>query len=228
MPSRALTLLIAPVLLLAACAEQGDIPSLAPRPMEYRLSGRPLPPCLAGEADGTEAAMPTAPVSDAGLGTRVEALLAEARRGQSEFAEILPAARTSAGRAGTSGSESWVAAQQQISRLSAARARTVDALADLEALILARSREATAAEDLERLNAAADEVRAISEAQEAEIDRLNSGLSDSAALRGGPSQAPHNGRRPPAGRQALAASDRGHISPAAPPRADPTGSACRG
>ncbi len=228
MSRRPYMLPLVPILLLAGCADQGDIPSLAPRPTEYALSGRPLPPCLAGEPAATESATPAPPASDASLGTRLEALLAEARRGQSEFAEILPAARASAARAGKAGSEAWIAAQQQVSRLAAARARTVDALADLEALVLARSREATAPEDLQRLNAAADEVRAMSEAQEAEIDRLSAGLSDSAALGRAPSQAPHNAQRPLAVRQALAASDRGHISPAAPPRAGPTGSACRG
>ena len=222
------TLPLLPALLLAGCADQGDIPSLAPRPAEYALSERPLPPCLAGDADAGTPAIAAAPVSDAGLGARLEGVLAEARRGQSEFAGLLPAAQANASRAGKSGSESWIAAQQQISRLAAARARTLDALANLEALVLASSAEPTAPEDLQRLNAAADEVRAMAEDQEVEINRLSAGLSDSAALRGAPSQAPHNGRPQPVGRQALAASDREHISPAAPPRAARTGSACRG
>ena len=227
--------LSAPLLLLlpitlSACATEGETPSLAPRPMEYELSGRPIPPCLTAGAEAPPAPPVQAPpADDAQLATQIETLLTTARAGQARFAEILPRAQASGARAGAAGSESWIAAQQDISRLEAARARTADAAAELDALLLARSgAQGASPNDLQRLTAAAEEVRAIAETQETEIDRLNGALSGSSALRRAPSQAPHNAQRQPAGRQALAASDRGHISPAVPPKAVPTGSACRG
>ncbi len=222
-------LLLLPII-PAACASAGETPSLAPRPMEYELSGRPIPPCLTA---GAEAAPPApvaaAPAEDAELAARIEALVATARAGQRDFAEILSRAQASSARAGAAGSESWIAAQLDVSRLEAARARTAGAAAELDALILARSdAPATNPDDLQRLTAAAEEVRALAAAQEAEIDRLNRALSGSSALRREPWQAPHNAQRRPAARQALAASDRVHISPGAPPKAGRTGYACRG
>ena len=229
MYTRPTPLLLLACALLPACVAEGETPSLAPRPMEYELSGRPVPPCLRTAADTA----PTAPVEaaaapDAELGARVEALLSAARQGQADFAALLPAAQRSAARAGAAGSESWIAAQQDISRLEAARARTADALAELDALILARSNQATHPEDLERLTKAAEEVRALAETQSAELNRIAAALSGPSALLNAPSPAPHNGQRPPAGRQALAASGPAHILRAALPKAAPTGSACRG
>ena len=217
-------------ILLSACATEGETPSLAPRPMEYELSGRPIPLCLTAGVEAPPAPpLQASPAEDAQLAAQVEALVAAARAGQSEFAAILPRAQASSARAGAAGSESWIAAQQDISRLEAARARTADAAAELDALILARSgAQAANPNDLQRLTAAAEEVRALAEAQEAEIDRLNGALSGSSALRHEPWQGRHNAKRPPAAQQALAASDRVHISPGAPPTAGLTGSACRG
>ena len=224
---RPLPLLLASTL-LPACAPTGGTPSLAPRAIEYQLSGRPLPPCLAGTpTPAPSAAAPTA--QDPRLGPELDRLLGAARAGQSEFAAALPAAQRSASRAGASGSEAWIAAQLALSRLEAARGRTVDTLTEIEALLLARSNAADAnAQDLQRLEAAAAEVRSLAEAQEAEIDRISSALSGSSALRNAPSQAPHNGQRLLAARQAPAPSGREHISQAARPIAGPTGSACRG
>ena len=214
---------------LAACAAPGDTPSLTPRPMEYELSGRPLPPCLAGAAVAPAPSVEAPAVQDPQLAAQVKRLLGQARQGSSEFAAILPEAQRSAARAGAQGSEPWVAAQLALSRLEAARGRTVDALAEIEGLLLARSNAPGAnAQDLQRLNAAAEEVQALAEAQEAELNRLSTGLSGSSARRDAPLPEPHNGQRLLAGRQAPAASGRAHISPAAQPKAAPTEAACRG
>ncbi len=214
---------------LAACAAPGDTPSLAPRPMEYELSGRPLPPCLAGSAAAPAPSAAAPAAEDPQLAAQVERLLGQARQGQREFAAILPAAQRSASRAGAQASEPWVAAQLDLSRLEAARGRTVDALAEIEGLLLARSNAPGAnAQDLQRLSAAAEEVRALAEAQEADLNRLSAGLSGSSARRDAPSQAPHNGQRLLAVRQAPAPSGRAHIWPAAQPRAAQTEAACRG
>ncbi len=217
-------------LALPACAAQGSFPSLAPRAAEYELAGQAPPPCVAGSFAAPPGATgePAAQVADPQLAARVAELTGQARRGQAEFEKILAGARTRIGRAGATGSDGWVAAQQDVSRLEAARAPSVDALADLDALVLTRSSAAgTSDADRQSLLAAAEEIRQLVDTQQAEIDRLAASLSGPAARRSEPVQAPHNEQRRLAGRQAPAASDRGHISPAAPPRADPTGSACR-
>ena len=229
MPTRSSPLPLLLLALLSACASEGETPSLAPRPMEYELAGRPLPPCLAGAAPAAPAgSAEAAPADDPQLAAHIETLLGNARSGQADFAAALPGAQRSASRAGAAGTESWIAAQQELSRLEAARARTASALAELDSLFLARSGAPASADDLQRIGAASEEVRALADAQDAEIGRLNAALSGPSALRREPLQAPHNAQRPPAARQALAASDRGHISPGGPPRAARTGPACRG
>ena len=181
-PPKLLPALLAPVL-LAACASQRDFPSLAPRAVERDMAGTPAPPCMPpGSQSAAAARAPAAPVpaavpSDPVLAARVTALVEQGRRGQSAFASALPAAQASSRRAGAQASEAWIAAQQDISRLEAARALTVDALAELDSLVLARSSGATSAEDRDALLAAAEEVRRLAEAQQAEIDRLSAPLS---------------------------------------------------
>jgi|GEM_PF-523543 len=215
--------------LLSACAAQGPFPSLAPRAVERELSGQAAPPCPTAQAPAVSPAPPPPLPEDAQLAARVTALLASARSGQGAFAEFLPRASASAARAGAAGSDSWIAAQQDISRLEAARAQTLDALAELESLSVARSGDpATNEADRASVLAAAEEVRALSGAQQAEIARLSGLLSGPSALRNVPSQAPHNAQRQNAGRQALAASDPARISRAARPKAGPKEPSCRG
>ena len=167
--------------LLAACAPQGEFPSLAPRAVERDFAGTPAPPCMppgSKPAAPPAAAPAAAPVpSDPILAARVTALVEQGRRGQSSFATQLAGARASSRRAGAAGSEAWIAAQQDISRLEAARALTVDALAELDSLLLARSNAPTSAQDRDALLAAAEEVRRLAEAQQAEVDRLSAPLS---------------------------------------------------
>jgi hypothetical protein len=172
--------LLLPAALLSACAASGDYPSLAPRATEYTLSGRPLPACLVrqgGAATPTQSE-PDGPVEpDHQLRERIEALLGEARRGQSEFAAVLPAAEAAARGAGAAETESWIAAQQQISRLEAARVKTQDALAELERLALAcQNNPKSHPEDLQRVTVATEEVRALAGAHQSELDRLSLSL----------------------------------------------------
>lgn len=220
---------LAASVLLCACAGQGPFPSLAPRAVERELSGQAAPPCV-GSAAPAAAHAPAAPLpSDVQLASRVTALVADARSGQSAFEAVLPRANASAARAGAAGSDSWIAAQQDISRLEAARVRTQDALAELESLSIARSGDqATNEADRASVLAAAEEVRVLAAGQQAEIERLSAPLSEPSALRRAPLQAPHNAQRQSAARQALVASGRAHISPGALPKAGPTGSSCRG
>jgi hypothetical protein len=163
--------------LLGGCATGGDFPSLAPRQVERDLTGGSAPiRCPGTEIEAApvqQAEARPAPVNpDPQLGARVAELLTAARRGQSDFAAALPAANRAAARAGAAGSENWIAAQQQISRLEAARTRTVDALAELDALAIRRSDVPVAEADYQAVLAAAEEVRRLSEGQQAELARL--------------------------------------------------------
>ena len=172
--------LVLPFALVSACTARGDFPSLAPRATEYTLSGRPLPACMVRQGTAVAPAQPEpdGPIQpDLQLRERIEALLGEARRGQSEFAAVLPAAAAAARGAGAAETESWIAAQQQISRLEAARVKTQDALAELERLALAcHNNPRTHPEDLQRVSAATEEVRALAAAQQSELDRLSLSL----------------------------------------------------
>ena len=215
---------------LTACAAQGTFPSLSPRAAEYELAGREPPPCIAAAGVQAEPG-PSAAISvqDPQLASRLAELIGNAQRGERKFQALLPQTRTAVGRAGASGSESWIAAQQEISRLEAARAPTADALGELEALTVARASDsATSEPDRQRIRAAVEEVGRMAEAQRASINALTAVLSGPSALRNAPLQAPHSGAPRAAAPQALAESDRGYISPADRPRAAPTGSVCRG
>ena len=146
---------------LAGCASRGDYPSLAPRPAERE--------------DWTEEPQHPAPIvaDDATLRTRIAALLAEAREGDRNFMADLPAAERATAHPGPQGSDSWVEAQQAISRVEAARARTDDAAAELHQLQLQRTQQPSSAADLAALDAAIGEVAALVARQQQQLDRIN-------------------------------------------------------
>jgi hypothetical protein len=147
--------------LLAGCVSQGPFPSLAPRPAERE--------------DWSEEPVRTAPAvaDDAALGARIASLRAEARAGWSAFEADLGAAERTAARAGAQGSDSWIEAQQALSRLEASRGRTMQAAEELHQLRLARAGAPTSAADLEALDTAIEEAGAIAARQQQRIDRLS-------------------------------------------------------
>lgn len=146
-------------LLLVACAAQGDFPSLAPRAIERDEAPRAAAPAPAADPDPQ-------------LLSRIAALLADARRGQEAFEAVLPAAASASGAAGEAGSEIWVAAQQAISRLEAARAPSVIALAELDRLAIVHAGTV----ELPAIAAAVRQVRELTESQGAQIDALRARL----------------------------------------------------
>lgn len=151
--------------LLAACAPQGSFPSLAPRPIEQLAMDEPVR-AVQGAPDDPE------------LRGRIDTLLTEARRGSTAFAEALPEAVGLADAAGAPGSESWIEAQQALSRLEAARATTLDALTELDRLGLAGSENGRTIGpgDFETLRVAAEEARRLADSQQSELDRLRAAL----------------------------------------------------
>lgn len=170
---------------LAGCAASGPYPSLAPRALERDLTGGsapagcPVPDDVAAALGGSAPAPAPVVGSDPALRARVAALIAAAGAGQAEFDALLPQAEAQAARAGSARSEAWIEAQQRLSRLEAARGRTVDALSELDVLgIRPAAGPAVNDEDYAAVLAAAEQVRLLSEAQDAAIDRVAARLGD--------------------------------------------------
>jgi hypothetical protein len=157
--------ILLPLALAAACAAPGPYPSLAPRPAEKAYANE-------------DERQPTPQPDDPALAREIERLVAAARGGAAEFDAALPAAEAAASAAGASGSDSWVEAQQALSRLEAARARTTAALADLDRLGVERSSAGTlSGGDGNALRAATAELQALADAQAERLRRLGERLS---------------------------------------------------
>ena len=151
--------------LLAACAPAGSFPSLAMRPEERLVSvGEPRRPTVEAPAD-------------AGLRQRAAALLSEGRAGQSQFDADLPAAERATRNPGRMGSDSWVSAQQALSRLEASRSQTTTALAALDQLTTERADLPTNPADQAFLVEALAELERVAAAQQSRIDGLRSRVS---------------------------------------------------
>ena len=147
-------------LLLAGCVSPGPFPSLAPRE---------------GEELAIEEPVREAPViaDDPALRARIGELIAEVRAGLDAFNRAYDEAARAAARAGAEGSDSWIEAQQEISRLEAARLGTARARADLDALALARAGRPLSADDQRALDTATELAEEIAAGQQARIDRLS-------------------------------------------------------
>jgi hypothetical protein len=150
---------------LAGCAAPGPYPSLAPRPIEKALGEPGVPPVVAPLPD------------DPAVAARVASYLAEAKAGDSEFRAALPAAQAAVRRAGAVGSDSWIEAQQALSRAETAESRTTRALSDLDRFGVDQANaRALSPTDLARLQAATAEVQRLADSQQAEIRRLQAAL----------------------------------------------------
>jgi hypothetical protein len=153
------------LLVAAGCAAPGPYPSLAPRPAEKAYAGE-------------DERQPTPQPDDPALAGEIGRLADAAGAGAAGFDSALPAAEAAVAAAGPAGSDSWVEAQQAVSRLEAARALTTAALADLDALAVARAEAGTlSAGDRERLSDAGAQMRALADAQGERIGRLEARLS---------------------------------------------------
>jgi hypothetical protein len=154
-------LLLAPcaAALLSGCISGGPFPSLAPRPDERLAIEEPVR---------------TAPViaDNSALRVRINTLLSQARSGGADFERDYDAAARATRNAGAQGSDSWIAAQQAISRAEASRGRADDAAAELHQLAQARADQPTSADDQQALAAAIEEADAIVAGQQARLNRL--------------------------------------------------------
>lgn len=152
-------------LLLAGCVGENGFPSLAVRPAERGLStAEPIHP-------------PVAVPSEPALVQRVAALRGQAAEGDRTFEAVYGGAASAVAAAGASGTESWVAAQQALSRLEAARAGTVSALRELDQLALERAAIATNEGDFAVIEAALVEVERLAAAQRTRWEGLRDRLA---------------------------------------------------
>jgi hypothetical protein len=162
---------IAPLLLIlpAACStpDVGPEPSLAPRAAEAIDPRVPIP----GD-------VPPGQVTPE-LAARLEELVATVKAGAGEFEARAAEASRLAAAAGPSASESWIAAQQSLSRLVSQYGVTTRAAADIDELAASRlkAQGGIIAADREAIAAAAAEVGAINQAQAATIARLRETLA---------------------------------------------------
>lgn len=116
-----------PAVSLAACASTGgDYPSLAQRPAE-RIEGTFTP-----DTAPPPSPPPVAPSAD--LVTRLADLQRQAQAAHGEFRSATPAAERLTASSGSSGSDSWAAAQVALADLDSIRSRVAVALADLDTL----------------------------------------------------------------------------------------------
>jgi hypothetical protein len=167
LPKFTLLSLILGSLLVSACAEYEEVPSLAKRPFEN---------------DKPEASAPllVRTASNAERLGRIAKFLDQARSGRSAFDGGLSTAAKAcaAARGAAPASEAWIGAQLAISRLEALRSEAQSALAsvDNERRLLAT---AAPSEDQARVDAALAEIEIISNDQARAVDQLQAQLRKS-------------------------------------------------
>jgi len=126
---RHLISVLASGLLLAGCASppQGEFPSLSKRPFE---NAEPI-------QDTAPEPIPVPQQLPSDLASRAASLEARINAANAAFNRGLPAARAKANRArgAARGSENWLAAHTQLSRLDKARSDGVAALAEMDRLV---------------------------------------------------------------------------------------------
>jgi hypothetical protein len=149
---------------VTGCATGGEFPSLAPRAVEQLSFEEPVrvdPPVAA----------------DPALSGRANALLAEARTGERQFEEAYALALPAVRAAGPVGSDSWVQAQEAISRVEAARIGTSGALSDLDLLVAEQSDEPTNNAFWANLQAARQAAERLVADQRRRLDQLKSSVT---------------------------------------------------
>jgi hypothetical protein len=156
--------LAAALLLAAGCATEGPFPSLEPRPIEQQ--------------DPLAEPVRTPPVvaPDPVIRARAAELLARAQAGERDFDAAYGSASVAARTAGGEGSESWIEAQQAISRAEAARAPSMTALAELDRLAVERAGVPTDEEDFAAIRSALAEAERIARGQQQRLDALRASV----------------------------------------------------
>ena len=159
-------LLLSLTALLGGCAQVANMPSLAPRAAEAIDPRVPVP----------EPVLPTA--VDPALSRQLAASIDQAQAGHGSFQALAGGARSAAASAGPRQSESWIAAQQLLSALVAARGPVTRALADIDEMGAQRVQRlgGIAAADLRAIQSASQQIAALDRAEAALIDELQARL----------------------------------------------------
>lgn len=152
--------------LIGCAASSATEPSLARRPAEAIDPRLPI------------ASNPTPGPVDATLAARLSQLVAEGNAGAQRFDAEVGQAQALANAAGPDQSESWILAQQALSGLEGARAASTRALSDVDGIAAARiaSGSGLTPADLAAVEAAAAELRAVTDRQATIIDQLSARL----------------------------------------------------
>ena len=152
--------------LIGCAASSATEPSLARRPAEAIDPRLPI------------ASAPTPGPVDAALAAQLAQLVAEGRAGARLFDAEVGQAQVLANAAGPAQSDSWILAQQALSGLEGARARSTKALADVDALAAARILGGTGLSfsDMTAIEAALSDLRALTDRQATTFDRLSARL----------------------------------------------------
>ena len=167
-PARKLFITAIVLVALSGCAREGVVPpSLAPRAAEQIDPRLPV-----------ERAQTSRP-QDESLRRTIAKLVEEAKSGDVRFRAVLGATQRLANNAGKPQSESWIAAQQALSGLEAARTATARSLAEIDALGAERIHATGAVGDSDSaaIDAATTEVGAIDARQAAEIKAITTRLA---------------------------------------------------
>ncbi|HEX6661617.1 MAG TPA: hypothetical protein VF067_07095 [Sphingomicrobium sp.] len=153
--------------LLSACASGNAPPSLLPRAAEA------IDPRIA-----IVRPMNDRP-ADTGLAGRLSELVNEARSSDAAFQPAVAEAQRLAETAGAAQTESWIVAEQALTRAIATRDRTVHALSDIDAIGGSRlqANGGLAPNDLEAIKRAGAEVGAIDERQAQTIKAIQNRLA---------------------------------------------------
>jgi hypothetical protein len=164
-----------PLLLGAAAAAQGgcasdkgDFPSLAQRPAERDYAAEQMAP------PKVRPALPDDPT----VAQRASGFVGAAREAEGGFARAYETAAAAVARAGPVGSDSWILAQEAVSRAIAAQAPVTRIAGELDDYAAARARQTPVSPgDLARLQEATADIHRVAEAQTARIRRLEASLS---------------------------------------------------
>lgn len=155
--------------LAGGCSTTVDHPSLAPRTIErFSVASpeAPLPP------------LPAVLPEDASRQDRANALLAQARAADDRFRSVFAEAQgaIAGGSSASPGSETWILAQEALSRAEILREPVLQSLADLDALQISAAEAGIGTESEASLAAALREVVEIDTRQNREIATLRERL----------------------------------------------------
>jgi hypothetical protein len=161
--------LMTSILLLSGCSTpEGTFPSLAKRPFETQTAAPdPIP-----EPVPAPTILPTA------VAAKVDVLMTRHKKAQAAYNAVLPQVQNIARNAANSplGSEAWVNAQLEVSRLDKARADSVAAQGEFDQLVIEQDDVASTNDTPSLTGLLAPyqaEIASAVTAQSAEIDRLS-------------------------------------------------------